>query len=451
MRWDRLDEAIGRVEAQRWGAGDKERVSRALEALKSLPPGCQLDIEWAKAQGDALPRAPRPWPCADVASLTHFPDSWLSGTRTSLVESDPASVEREWALTRELVALRSKLIALCAGMGDPVDPKAEAFSALPKAIQLRRLEGARVVESGPEHSARAAEGYAIWMGAPQKLGYLGRTAQPIGTAGARLFETLGIARDFAKKHHFGAPVPGAPQSAFNGPIAIVRLLIAPTALEPGSADAPEVSLAIARAQAQEIQDAMELGLAELFLAQQDAEAQARAAATVAALGGAVSPPSAPLAKTPPKGKEKPAKAKPPAARRGRAWAQDAYALWLDFREGESGMRAGFAGRRTACQPLAAAQLFRSAKQALLFHQSATADRAVVRVRARPVAIEEVLGDLDIVALQNAIAQERALLAEEAENRERIRRAREERERMQSAEPASGSEEPVKSGRGSRRL
>jgi len=419
VRWDRLDELVGRVDGQSWKPAEKARVKAALTALKAQPTREVADIDWAKDQGSNLPDAPRPWPTARVACLEFFPHRWQSSARQTLVEATAAQAQQEWTLTRELVALRKRLLELGAALSDPVNPRVCAFSAVPKTVQIKKLDEAQILESGPEHAARASEAYAIWMGAADKTGYLSRTMAPIGTAGARLFETLGAARQFAKKNHFGDSIGmrRGSQGLWRGPIAIVRLMLAPTGLEAGSAPAPEISLAIAEREAAELREAMARGV----LSAQGIELSR----ALPAQGSAHQTGATDAAKA--KGSQKASKAakkKTPAVRRGRAWAQDGYALWLDPRHLDEGLHAGFASQRFVGQALGAAQLHRTPAKAHEFHIYSRGDRAVVRIRVRPVAIEETQGAVDTLALQNAISVEQALLAQEAAEREAIRAAQE---------------------------
>ena len=240
---------------------------------------------------------------------------------------------------------------------------------LPSKAELKRVLTCVVVDLEPGWEARAGVAYAIWMGRSADKGYMDEYKLPVGSAGARLFESAAAATRTAKAAKFGA-------DGVRGPAAIVRLVIEPVEVlmaESSKGNTPRQ--AIAELEAAEIEAALE---------------EASSEDIAEALGESPAPML-------------------PAPNIGRAGRQEGFAcwsenlLWSSDHKGTSQLSTqGFVNIRGDLGPLTSAVLAVDAHQA---RSKNWGDGCVVKVALRPVEIVEILGQPEILGLESCIAWE----------------------------------------------
>jgi hypothetical protein len=365
---DELAEARRRVAASRWPSAVKAQALEGLDALARIEPTRHGSVDSPVAPGEK-PVFRERW----SHTLLFSPSSWVLTPCTATLP-DPQRVEREWGVLRLLGPLRGRLVKLCADLPSPrSDGFATPFSELPTPAVAKGLAGALIRPAGPWEAAQPGEAFALWMDCERDgRGYAALPRRKAaGLADAKLFSSEGAAREAAARYGLGEkPLPGAKPAAgvrrhWRSPAAVVRVLLRPIAIEPGGCDAPEVAETIARLEGEALAEAIRL------------------------------PAGAPSA----------AAWEQKAPKRGRAWGQDACALWFDAREEIGPLAAGFVSRQGAFLDLADAQLFRRPAKAGAFWSSATTPRAVVRVRVRPVELLGSMGEIDTAPVEAAIARE----------------------------------------------
>jgi hypothetical protein len=354
-------------------------------------------------------------------TLRFVPSGWVNETQT--MDAPRETVERNWAVLRALDACRATLVAQVKKHNIPAwhqyahekEPKL-AFHDLPSASAVKKLKDVVVEEAGAHTAARAGRAFAIWMGAARTVGYMDTKKNPAGAAGARLFESAAAAERTARAARFG-------DDKDRGPAAIVELAIEPVALD-GGAGRPEPVLAeLARLERDQLQEALESASLDRIR-------------SMLGEASAPEPEAAPLDATTLKELEI-------------AGAQDGWAVWMDYSGAHANKEhAGFLNQRDGVGPLVGAVLHESKDKAErktgYWHSSAQA--ALLRVTARPVAIASMIGAANVAPVELAIDHEMEVAQAKA-----LKKANADSLRERAKALESGAVQPVARPRAGRRL
>lgn len=337
-------------------------------------------------RGSGRGREKDAWVC-----LRAWPSSWVNGQQPFAGTEEEA--RQEWEMVAKARALMSKALPAFEKVGWSLK---ELDESLPKASAIKRMANWKVEAAGAQAAARAAQAWAVWMGGPRELGYMDGKKRPAGAASARLFESASAALRTAKAAKFGGD---------RGPAAIVRLMIEPLEIVGDSNGLDAVRSELARAEGEALERSMEEASLER-LRQMLGEAPAAPVQTIEA--GSL------------------------------AGAEEGYARWAGVGPGHPEVEAGFLSYAGTPGPLAGALLHateRGARATGYYYSSA--EEGVVKVRARPMEICELIGEPNVKELGKAIEIER-----DREEAESLAKAGEGALKARAAALQSGAAQPA---------
>lgn len=344
-----------------------EKIEKMKVALKiGLEKGLMTEAEHQLAtaflqQIESLPGRSEPGYYSRKISVTYvgWPTGW--GNEHNPVNTTKENVEKEWETLKAIRAQYKKAVVIF----DKVswDLK-ELDTNLPKESSLKKSASWIVEEVDPNAAARAGFGWAIWMGSPRELGYMDGKKRPAGAASARLFESEAAAVRTAKAARFGTD---------RGPAAIVKLMIEPLELVESSGGGDEVRAEMARIESASITQALE----EASLERLQAVLGDSSAVNVAI---------------------------PEDPEGSLAGSDTGYALWRGYKDMDG---SGYVNYNGGAGPLNGALLRSSLKDVKnnMYSYGAVEGHTVVKVKARPVEIGQLIGEPNVKELNEAIELE----------------------------------------------